>query len=176
MRASVIFLIAFQALQCTAFRPISTISSTSLSLNKKSSAFEITMNSDSVKKETDPFSGFVGGLGVAANMVCGYSLYVVKTTGCNIIPKYGVEGLLLEQGASFAAVVAIFIWSAVTKAKTGSGLPAGPGGMLGAAEGLSFLTVLGSVVVIVLNLIEFGGLTSSTACDGLEYTKALGFI
>ena len=32
--------------------------------------------------------------------------------------------------------------SLATKVKTGSGLPAGPGGLLGAAEGLSFLAIV----------------------------------
>ena len=33
------------------------------------------------------------------------------------------------------------------KVRTGSGLPAGPAGVIGAAEGLSFLVVLGGIVV-----------------------------
>lgn len=43
-----------------------------------------------------------------------------------------------------------------TKLKTGSGLPPGPSGLLGAVEGFSFLSVLGIVVIF-----------------GLEYVKAV---
>lgn len=131
--------------------------------------------SDEMK--TSPMAGFVGGLGVAANMVVAYSLYVIKTTGCNIVPKFSLEGFLLEQGACVAAVLGIFSWSIWTKAKTGSGLPPGPAGMLGAAEGLSFLTVLAGIVVLGLNLSEFGGLFS-TACNSSpsEYTQPLSFM
>lgn len=42
------------------------------------------------------------------------------------------------------------------KVKTGSGLPAGPGGLLGAAEGLSYLTILGGIVIAGLNVVDFG--------------------
>lgn len=131
--------------------------------------------SDEMK--TSPMAGFVGGLGVAANMVVAYSLYVIKTTGCNIVPKFSLEGFLLEQGACVAAVLGIFSWSIWTKAKTGSGLPPGPAGMLGAAEGLSFLTVLAGIVVLGLNFSEFGGLFS-TVCNSSpsEYTQPLSFM
>jgi len=124
---------------------------------------------------TSPFAGFTGAFGVGANMVCDYSLYIIRTTGCNLVPKSGLEGLLFEQGASFAVILGIVIWSALTKAKTGSGLPAGPAGLLGSAEGMSYLTVLGSIIVLVSNFSEFGGLTKSV-CDVSEYSKPLSFI
>ena len=134
-------------------------------------------NDDVDMGKTSPFLGFTGGLATAANFVVDYSLYVVKTTGCNLVPKDSIEGLLLEQGASIALVLGVFTWSVATKVKTGSGLPAGPAGLLGAAEGLSFLTVLGGIVVVVLNLGEYGGfLKEGTVCDGLSVSKPLGFI
>ena len=37
----------------------------------------------------------------------------------------------------------IAAWSEYTLATTGSGLPPGPGGILGAAEGISYLTIFG---------------------------------
>lgn len=46
------------------------------------------------------------------------------------------------EGISFLGVYGIAAWSIYTKVKTGSGLPAGPSGLLGAVEGISFLTVL----------------------------------
>jgi len=36
------------------------------------------------------------------------------------------------------------------------GLPAGPGGVLGAAEGVTFLTILGGIVIAGLNLADYG--------------------
>lgn len=72
----------------------------------------------------------IGIVGVASNIVCDYSLYVLKTTGSGLpAGPYGLEGGL--EGISYLAVVGIFIWSITTKVKTGSGLPAGPLGLLG---------------------------------------------
>jgi hypothetical protein len=72
----------------------------------------------------------IGIVGVASNIVCDYSLYVLKTTGSGLpAGPYGLEGGL--EGISYLAVVGIFIWSIATKVKTGSGLPAGPLGLLG---------------------------------------------
>lgn len=50
---------------------------------------------------------------------------------------------MIPEGVSYLAVVGIVVWSAYTKATTGSGLPAGPAGLLGAAEGFSYLSLLG---------------------------------
>lgn len=52
----------------------------------------------------------------------------------------------------------IVVWSIVTKVRTGSGLPAGPFGLLGAAEGLAYLTLVGIVVVFGLQIYETGSL------------------
>jgi hypothetical protein len=40
-------------------------------------------------------------------------------------------------------VLGIIGWSIATKVRTGSGLPAGPSGLLGAVEGVSYLSLLG---------------------------------
>lgn len=48
-------------------------------------------------------------------------------------------------------VVGLVAWSLYTKKETGSGLPAGPGGVLGAAEGFSYLSLVAGVVVAGLN-------------------------
>ena len=42
------------------------------------------------------------------------------------------------------------------KIKTGAGLPAGPSGLLGAAEGLSFASVLGGLVILWLLVLDRG--------------------
>ena len=89
-----------------------------------------------------PFSqplGRIGTAGIVSNIVCDYSLYVLKTTGSGLPAGFfGLEGA--AEGVSYLVVSAVFLWSLVTKIRTGSGLDAGPLGLLGAAEGLSFLT------------------------------------
>lgn len=126
------------------------------------------MQSDS-SDNSNPTFALVGGLGVAANVVCGYSLFVLKTTGCGLPP--GPFGLLgAAEGISYLAVVGLVAWSAVTKAKTGSGLPAGPSGLLGASEGLSYLTILAGIVIAGLNLSEYGflpGFLPNDKCFGV---------
>ena len=47
------------------------------------------------------------------------------------------------EGISYLVVLGIIAWSVATKVKTGSGLPAGPSGLLGAVEGVSYLSLLG---------------------------------
>ena len=47
------------------------------------------------------------------------------------------------EGISYLVVLGLVAWSAATKASTGSGLPAGPFGLLGASEGVSYLSLLG---------------------------------
>lgn len=92
-----------------------------------------------------------------ANVVCGYSLFVLKTTGCGLPPgPFGLEGAI--EGISYLGIVGIFGWSLYTKVKTGSGLPAGKFGLLGAAEGLTFLTVLGGIAIGALTLLDYGSL------------------
>lgn len=166
-----VVVLAIINLACS-FRGPLTSKSNSLSIRKKQ-FFKQRVNDED--ESTSAVAGFIGALGVGANLICDYSLYFLRTTGCNFVPKYGVEGLQFEQGTSFAIIVGIFIWSALTKVKTGGGLPAGPAGLLGGAEGLSYLTVVGSVIVAGLNFAEFGGLTKSI-CDATEYTKPFSFI
>jgi len=101
----------------------------------------------------------IGIVGVVSNIVCDYSLYILKTTGSGLpAGPYGLEGGI--EGISYLAIVGIFAWSIITKIKTGNGLPAGPLGLLGAAEGLTFLTVLGGIVVAALNYLQYGYVSS----------------
>lgn len=55
--------------------------------------------------------------------------------------------------AAVQVVVGIVGWSAYTKVQTGSGLPAGPSGLLGAAEGFSYLALLAGIIVFGLNAV-----------------------
>jgi hypothetical protein len=48
----------------------------------------------------------------------------------------------------------------------GSGLPAGPGGVLGAAEGLSFLAIGIGLVVLVLQITNYGYIPNAVPMEG----------
>lgn len=62
----------------------------------------------------------------------------------------------------FLVVPGIVIYSIVTKAKTGKGLPSGPSGALGGVEGLSWLTTLLGIAVFANEYISKGGLPGIT--------------
>lgn len=119
---------------------------------------------------TIPNAGLIGGVGVVSNLICDYSLYVLKTTSCGLPPgPFGLEGA--AEGISYLAVIGIFAWSAIKKVTTGSGLPAGPAGLLGAAEGLSFLTIFGGIAIAFLNLNDYGflpGFLPNDKCFGIN--------
>lgn len=72
-------------------------------------------------------------------LLCYWSEYTVVTTG------EGLQGDVLGglEGLAYLAVLAMVAWSLKTKVSTGSGLPAGPSGLIGASEGLAYLAVLG---------------------------------
>ena len=48
----------------------------------------------------------------------------------------------------------------------GSGLPAGPAGLLGAAEGLSFLAIAVGLVVLVLQVTNYGYIPNAVPMEG----------
>jgi hypothetical protein len=48
----------------------------------------------------------------------------------------------------------------------GSGLPAGPAGLLGAAEGLSFLAIVAGIVVLVAQLTHYGYIPNAIPMEG----------
>ena len=75
-----------------------------------------------------------------------WSEYTLFQTGA------GLQGDVLGglEGLSYLAIVGTVGWSLFTKVKTGSGLPAGPAGLLGAVEGFSYLSLLAGIVVFGL--------------------------
>lgn len=123
-------------------------------------------------QEKEDYSGYlaVGVSGTIANLICDYSIYVLKTTSCGLPPgPFGLEGA--AEGISYLGVVGILIWSLVTKVQTGRGLPVGRFGLLGLAEGLTYLTVIGGIVVAGLNLQEYGflpGFLPNDNCFGIN--------
>ena len=60
------------------------------------------------------------------------------------------------EGISYLVVVGFVLTSLRRKIKTGAGGPAGPSGLLGAVEGLSFASVLGGLVVLWLLVLDRG--------------------
>lgn len=78
-----------------------------------------------------------------------WSAYTKATTG------EGLQGDLLGglEGVSYLIVPALIALSIKTKVDTGSGLPAGPGGLVGAAEGIAYLALtagIGSIAYAAL--------------------------
>ena len=106
-----------------------------------------------------------GILGVAANPIMDYSLFVLKTTGCGL--PAGPFGLLgAAEGVSYLVVIGFVASALVQKVRTGSGLPAGPLGLLGAAEGLSFLTFVAGLVVLGFQLTDYGYVPEAVPIEG----------
>lgn len=71
------------------------------------------------------------------------------------LSTYAVSALFLRahvvEGISYLLVLGIIGWSIYTKATTGSGLPVGPSGLLGAVEGVSYISLLaGTCAPLVL--------------------------
>ncbi|CAL5219329.1 g1141 [Coccomyxa viridis] len=100
-------------------------------------------------------------LGALANPIVLVSDYVLFKTGRGL-PE-GPGGLFgAAEGVSYLVVVGVVGWSLYTKSKTGSGLPAGPAGLLGAIEGTSFLTLLVSIAVFGLQIVQKGSLPGIT--------------
>jgi len=60
----------------------------------------------------------------------------------------GIPGNTLEAFSSLFVFLFVAV-SAGTKLKTGDGLPAGPGGILGGAEGVAYLACLGTIVSFI---------------------------
>ena len=92
---------------------------------------------------------------VAAKYAC-QSACIAKGICCYA----GIYGA--AEGVSYLVVLGVVGWSLYTKVKTGSGLPAGPSGLLGAIEGTSFLTLLVSIGVFGLQILQKGSLPGIT--------------
>ena len=89
-----------------------------------------------------------------------------------------------QQQATYAASILglasqpVFWWSLYTLKTTGCGLPAGPFGLIGAAEGISYLVVIGFIASSLLKKVTSGsGLPAGPggllgAAEGLSYLSA----
>eukprot|EP01018_Ginkgo_biloba_P028880 Gb_20670 [translate_table: standard] len=71
------------------------------------------------------------------------------------------------EGISFLVVFGLIGWSVYTKVKTGSDLPRGPFGLLGAVEALSYFNLLAILVVFGLQYLDYEYVPGPTAGGGL---------
>lgn len=93
--------------------------------------------------------GAIGVVGLAANFLVGNKLEAtLSSANCNggsFTPGSPVEAI------AYAIVLGLTGWSIFNKVTTGKGLPPGPKGLLGLAEGLTFVTIVGGVVTAVIS-------------------------
>jgi hypothetical protein len=55
---------------------------------------QLQMKVSSDDNDTVMFGGVIGTVGVISSLICGYSLYVLKTTSCGLPPgPFGLEGM-----------------------------------------------------------------------------------
>mmetsp|Transcript_21831 Transcript_21831/g.31880 ORF Transcript_21831/g.31880 Transcript_21831/m.31880 type:complete len:203 (+) Transcript_21831:25-633(+) len=107
----------------------------------------------------------LGVVGTKMSLIMLVSEYVLKTTGCGLpAGPYGLIGA--AEGLSYLGVTALATFSVYTKVKTGEGLPAGPKGVLGLAEGLAFLAVAVGVVVLALQITNYGYVPNAVPMEG----------
>jgi len=107
----------------------------------------------------------VGIAGSLAALVMIYSEFVLSQTGCGL--PAGPLGLVgAVEGLSYLSVVGLGGYSIFQKVTTGSGLPAGKYGFLGLAEGLAFLALLGGVIVLGLQVTNYGYIPNAVPMEG----------
>ena len=106
-----------------------------------------------------------GAVGLVADGVTSWSLWVLYNTGCGLPPGPGGSLGALE-GVSYLVVTAFVVAATAKKIKTGSGLPAGPGGVLGGAEGVSFLVALIGLGVLANQVLHFGYVPNAIPTEG----------
>jgi len=91
-------------------------------------------------------------------------------------------GKYIAAGAGGTLAAGVCAWSTFTLKTTGCGLPPGPGGALGALEGVSFLALLGVVGWSAYTKVKTGkGLPAGPygllgAAEGLSYLVLLAYI
>jgi len=103
--------------------------------------------------EVAGFSGFVVGLALLPHVI--YTLvvaYDVTVNGSNFaLGPYGLELI------ACTTTIGLTLWSFGSFVQRGRGLPAGPIGLLGLAEGFSYLGVLALAIAAVATSVRTGG-------------------
>ena len=124
-------------------------------------------NDEDVRMSLIPESDqlLIGAGGTVASIVMLYSEYVLSQTGCGLpAGPMGVVGGV--EGLSYLSVVGLVAYSLFLKFTTGSGLPAGKYGLLGLAEGLAFVGVAVGIVVLGLQLSNYGYVPNAIPMEG----------
>ena len=105
--------------------------------------------------ELGGFSGFVVGLALLPHVLyaCTVAFGVVAQGQPFVLGPYGLELV------SCSVTVGLTLWSLGSFVQRGKGLPAGPLGFLGLAEGLSYLAVLGLSIATASLAFKSGGPT-----------------
>ena len=108
----------------------------------------------------------------------GYSIYTKATTGkVGIRQEYG--GVLLQQGTARHEefwMLCLQLFAPLQFARWGyrgpphcrlsQGLPNGPFGLLGAAEGVSYLAILAGLVVLGFQVTDYGYIPNAIPVEG----------
>jgi hypothetical protein len=95
---------------------------------------------------------------------------------------FAIQSDELVLGLSGTLASLIVFYSEYTLSQTGCGLPAGPGGIYGAVEGLSYLEVAGIFILSLINKVTTGsGLPAGKfgalgAAEGLAFLAVFGGI
>ena len=63
-------------------------------------------------------------------------------------------------------MVGVVAYSIFTKIRTGNGLQSGPGGILGAAEGLAYLAVFAGFWVLLAQVTNYGYIPNAVPMEG----------
>ena len=118
--------------------------------------------------------------------VAGYKRPLAPRSPTAIARSRPISASAAQQQATLAASALglasqpIMWWSLYTLKTTGCGLPAGPFGLIGAAEGISYLVVIGFVASSILSKVTSGsGLPAGPggllgAAEGLSFLTAAG--
>ena len=80
------------------------------------------------------------------------------------------------MGISGTVTALIVLYSEYTLSQTGCGLPAGPGGIYGAIEGLSYLEVAGIFILSLINKVTTGSGLPAGRMGMLGAAEGLSFI
>jgi hypothetical protein len=70
------------------------------------------------------------------------------------------------EGISYLGTTALVGYSLYTKIKTREGLPSGPGGILGAAEGIAYLAIFAGIWVLVAQVTNYGYIPNAIPTEG----------
>mmetsp|Transcript_56805 Transcript_56805/g.122819 ORF Transcript_56805/g.122819 Transcript_56805/m.122819 type:complete len:298 (-) Transcript_56805:76-969(-) len=107
------------------------------------------------------FSGFVVGLGLLPHAVFTFATAVGIALGTAQF-SFGPFGLYL---ISFGTSIGLTLWSLGSFVQRGRGLPAGPLGVLGLSEGISYLASIGIVIAFITSAFRGVSLPSLPKVD-----------